>query len=297
MRRSSDTAGACDPLGVLVGRCNFPPAGTAVACAFSGGPDSTALVVLARHARLEVTAHHVDHRLRPESTAEADHARGIAADLGVAFVLHTADVEPGPNLEARARDARRLRLPDGVMTGHTADDQAETLILRLLRGAGSTGLSAIEPDPSHPLLDLRRAETTAVCERLGLDTVHDASNDRPDVWRNRVRAEVLPLFADIAGRDPTPILNRTADLLRQESVLLDELAGTIDPTDARALTFAPPALARRALRRWLADDGYPPDAATIDRVMTVATGAAVACELAGSRRVQRTNQRLRVIEP
>jgi tRNA(Ile)-lysidine synthase len=279
----------------LVARCRFPEAGTSVDCAFSGGPDSTALVALARRAALDVTAHHVDHGLRPESEDEAERARAIASDLGVGFVLHTVAVEPGPNLEARARDVRRAHLPDGAMTGHTADDQAETVILRLLRGAGSTGLSAIEPGPTHPILALRRTETTAVCDRLGIETVHDSSNDRSDVWRNRVRSEVLPLLADIAGRDPTPILARTADLLRDESALLDELASALDPTDAPALAHASPVLARRSLRRWLSEAGYPPDGAAIDRVLAVARGEAVACELTGGRRVQRTRQRLRIV--
>ncbi len=286
-----------DLLDDLVERCPFPVARTRVDCAFSGGPDSTALVVLARHAGLEVTAHHVDHGLRPESADDARRARRIADDLGVAFIVHTVEVEPGANLEARARTARRACLPTDAMTGHTADDQAETVILRLLRGAGGTGLSAIRPGPTHPLLAVRRSETTRLCDLLGIDTVHDISNDRLDVWRNRVRAELMPLLADIADRDPVPILTRTADLLREESTLLDELAGAIDATDARALTGVSPVLARRALRRWLDEAGYPPDAASIDRVLAVARGDAVACELAGGRRVQRTQQRLRVVEP
>ncbi len=299
MPRSTHSERAPDEsrLDGFAARCTFPEVGTRVDCAFSGGPDSTALVALARHAGLEVTAHHVDHGLRPESAADARRARKIADDLGVACVVHTVEVARGPNLEARARAARRANLPAGAMTGHTADDQAETVVLRLLRGAGSTGLSAIAPGPTHPLLALRRAETAAVCDLLGIDTVHDSSNDHLDVWRNRVRAEVMPVLADISDRDPTPILTRTADLLRQESALLEQLAESVDPTDARALTRASPVLARRALRRWLAEAGYAPDAASIDRVMAVAQGDAAACELPGGRRVERSHQRLRVVEP
>ena len=184
------------------------------------------------------------------------------------------------------------------MTGHTADDQAETVVLRLLRGAGSTGLSAIAPGPTHPLLALRRAETAAVCDLLGIDTVHDSSNDHLDVWRNRVRAEVMPVLADIADRDPTPILTRTADLLRQESALL-ERARRVDRSDRRpgthrGVTRARPAGTPAVARRRPA---MPPDAASIDRVMAVAQGDAVACELPGGRRVERSHQRLRVVEP
>lgn len=212
------------------------------------------------------------------------------------FVLHRVTVAPGPNLEARARAARRAVLPPGTGTGHTADDQAETVLLRLLRGSGSAGLGAIRPGPTHPILALRRADTDEVCRRLGIIPVHDASNDRDDVWRNRVRNEVLPLLADIAGRDLVPIFERTAALLRDDSEFLEGLAAAIDPTDAPAVAEAPAVLARRAIRGWLLDGGYPPDAAAIERVLDVARGAAVACELPGGRRVERSNQRLRVVE-
>lgn len=294
MDRSRDSERHLDR---LAARCTFPTSGTPVDCAFSGGPDSTALLILARHAGLDVTAHHVDHGLRRESADDARRAGAIADQLGACFRCHTVEVAPGSNLEARARDARRATLPPHAMTGHTADDQAETVLLRLLRGSGSTGLSGIEPGPTHPLLDLRRWETTAVCDAAGIEPVHDATNDHLDVWRNRVRAEVMPLLADIAGRDLTPILARTAGLLRDESALLDELAGPIDPTDARELRAASPVLARRALRRWLTEEGYPPDVAAIQRVMAVADGDAVACELAGGRRIERSGQRLRIVEP
>lgn len=279
----------------LVARCTFPPAGTDVAVAFSGGPDSTALVALACRARLVVAAHHVDHGLRPESAAEAERAGGIAAALGASFVLHTVSVVHGPNLEARARDARRAVLPDGAMTGHTADDQAETVLLRLLRGSGGDGLAAIRRGPAHPILALRRADTEAVCAALAIEPVRDPSNETWPGWRNRVRHELLPLAADIAGRDLVPILGRTAALLRDEQDLLDHLALALDPTDARAVAAAHPALARRALRRWLTGSGYPPDAAAIERVLAVARGEAQACELAGGHRIERSGQRFRMV--
>lgn len=290
--RPDDTRSLID---ALAERCTFPPRGEAVAVAFSGGPDSTALLALAVHHGLDVTAHHVDHGLRAGSAAEARHALDIAERLGARYVLHTVAVGAGPNLEARARAARRSVLPPGAMTGHTADDQAETVLLRLLRGSGTDGLAAIEPGRAHPILALRRSETTALCEALAIDPVRDPTNAEPSAWRNRVRHELLPLAADIAGRDLVPILTRTADLLRDEQALLDALAGTIDPTDANAVRDAPPALARRALRRWLTEAGYPPDAAAIDRVLAVARGEAAACELPGGRRVERRNRRFSIV--
>jgi tRNA(Ile)-lysidine synthase len=279
----------------LLTRCTFPPAGSSVACAFSGGPDSTALVALAVRHGLATVAHHVDHRLRPESAAEADTAERIAAALGVAFVRHAVDVPPGPNLEARARAARQRALPAGALTGHTADDQAETVLLRLLRGSGGDGLAGIEPGPLHPILALRRSETMALCAELGVDPVRDASNDSPAMSRNRVRHELLPLANEIARRDLTPILVRTAGLLRDDGALLDQLAAALDATDALAVADAPPALARRAIRLWLTVDGYPPDAASIERVIAVARGEATACELSDGRRVERSSQRFRIV--
>ena len=267
-----------------------------MACALSGGPDSSALVALAVRAGCEVTAHHVDHRLRPDSGDDARAAARVATALGVPLVSHTVEVGAGPNLEARARDVRRAVLPDDVMTGHTADDQAETVLLRLLRGAGSTGLAAMEPGYRHPILGVRRCETRALCDHLGLATAVDPTNTEPRFLRNRVRAELLPLLDRLAERDMVPLLTRTADLARDDSRLLDELASTLDPTDARAIATAPRPLARRAVRRWLTVDGYPPDAATVDRVLDVADGRVVACEVGARRRVERSRQRLRVVE-
>lgn len=281
----------------LLPRCHFPAPGTRLACAFSGGPDSTALVALALAAGCRPTAHHVDHHIRPESGDDARRAAAIAAQLGVEFVLCHVAVEPGPNLEARARAARYGALPLGIATGHTADDQAETLLLRLIRGSGATGLSAIEPGAIHPILGLRRAETTALCHTLGVAPVVDTSNTSPAQWRNRVRHELLPLAADIAQRDVAAILARTADLLRDDDRFLDELAAAIDPTDARAVAAAPPVLARRALRRWLTDAGYPPDRGSIERVLAVARGETIACEITGGRRVQRSGQRFDIVSP
>ena len=281
----------------LLSRCTFPSPGEPAACAFSGGPDSTALVALAVHAGLDPVAHHVDHGLRPESAAESERAAQLAAALGARFVVHRVEIGPGGNVEARARHARRAVLPIGVMTGHTADDQAETVIIRLLRGSGSDGLSAMCRGPAHPILGLRRHETHALCRELGLEPVDDGSNRSPAMWRNRVRRELLPLASSIADRDVVPIVARTADLMRDEHALLDELATTIDATDARAVAAAHPALARRALRRWLTVDGYPPDAASIERVLAVARGEAAACELVDGRRIERSRQRFRIVAP
>lgn len=219
--------------------------------------------------------------------------RATCEHLGATFVAHTVHVGDGPNLEARAREARYAVLPSDVLTGHTADDQAETVLLNLLRGTGLGGLGAMEPSWRRPLLGLRRTDTVGLCTRLGLEVVHDPSNTDPRHLRNRVRHELLPLMADIARRDMVPLLTRLAEVARDDHALLDTLA-TLDPTDAKALTAAPPAIARRVVRRWLTDT-YPPDLASVERVLDVARGSAVACELPGGRRVERSGQRLRLV--
>jgi tRNA(Ile)-lysidine synthase len=274
----------------LLPRCTFPAPGTPVTCAVSGGADSLALLVLAGAAGCRVTAVHVDHGLRPESASEAGVVAAAAARFGAAFRAERAPVEPGPNLEARARAARYAVLPVGVLTGHTADDQAETVLINLLRGSGLDGLAGMRPE-GHPLLQLRRAETRDLCAVLGFAPVTDPTNESPLHRRNRIRHELLPLLDAIAERDVAALLARQAEGLRDEAALLDDLAAAIDPTDARALASAPPALARRAVRGWL-NDGYPPDAATVERVLTVARGHAIGCDVGRGRRVRRSGQRL-----
>ncbi|MDA3030705.1 MAG: tRNA lysidine(34) synthetase TilS [Actinomycetota bacterium] len=276
----------------LLAHCDFPPAGTTVTCALSGGPDSSALTALAVAAGLNVTAVHVDHGLRAHSSDDADAAQSIAGDLGISCRVVRVDLPDGPNLEARARSARRAATGTEALTGHTADDQAETVLLALFRGSGATGLAGIRHGPTKPIIRLRRTDTHRLCQRLDLSVVHDESNDDPRFRRNRIRHELLPLVENIFDRDVAMLIERAADLLRDDDVLLDELANAIDPTDALMIASAPIPLARRALRRWLTDGGYPPSAAAIERVLAVARGEAVACEVAGGQRVHRSLQRL-----
>jgi tRNA(Ile)-lysidine synthase len=279
----------------LVQRCVFPPADAAVTCAVSGGADSLALLVLAVTSGCRVTAVHVDHGLREGSAAEADVVRSAAERFGASFRSERVVLAAGPNLEARAREARWSVLPHDALTGHTADDQAETVLLNLMRGAGLDGLAGM-PRGRHPLLAVRRAETHALCAALGLVPVHDPSNDDPSHRRNRVRHELVPLLDDIAKRDVARLVARQADVLRDDADYLTELAAALDPTDARALAAAPVALARRALRRWL-DDGHPPDAATVERALAVARGEAVRCDLTNGRSLHRTAMQLRIELP
>jgi tRNA(Ile)-lysidine synthase len=253
-------------------------------------------MVLACAANLNVTAWHVDHGLRENSHTEAALVSQLATQLGAQFESRTVNVEQGANTEARAREARYAVLPSGVMTGHTADDQAETILINLLRGSGTRGLAGMQPTAQRPLLHIRRSETQALCNALGIAVFHDPSNNDERFQRNRIRHEVLPLMETLAKRDLVPVLTRQADLLRDDDDLLNELAGALDPTDALALARAPIALARRAIRSWLTNP-LVPDSATVERVLEVARGNTLACDIGLGRQVRRSQQQLRITEP
>ena len=279
----------------LIARTVFPPKGTSLDCAVSGGPDSLALLVLAVTAGCDVTAYHVDHGLRPGSEDEAHVVADAAAAVGATFVSLRVDCPPGPNLEARARKARASVLPAGVATGHTADDQAETILLNLLRGAGLDGLAGMRPGPQHPILAIRRFETEELVDSLHLAVVRDPTNDDPRFRRNRVRRELLPLASEIAGRDVVALLCRQAALIADDADFLGTLSSAIDPTSVPELASAPLAVARRALRGWLrtmTPDGQPPDAAALERIFQVVAGEHVAAEVVGGMRVRRSKGHL-----
>ena len=292
----ADTARGLPLVSDLLSRCSFPVPGTNIDCAVSGGADSVALLVLACAANLHVTAWHVDHGLRENSHTEAELVAQLATQLGAQFESRTVSVEQGANTEARAREARHAALPSGVMTGHTADDQAETILINLLRGSGTRGLAGMQPTDQRPLLQLRRNETVALCNALGISVFNDPSNDDERFQRNRIRHEVLPLLESLAKRDLVPVLTRQADLLRDDDDLLNELASALDPTDALALANAPIALSRRAIRTWLTNP-LVPDSATVERVLEVARGNTLACDIGLGRHVRRSQQRLRITEP
>ncbi len=283
----------------LLARCHFPPPGSVVTCAISGGADSTALLALAVAAALDVTAVHVDHGLRPESSDDAEFVARLAAGWGVRSRIERVEVDGGANLEARARAARRGVLPEGTLYGHTADDLAETVLLRMLRGTGPSGLAAMDAG-THPLLGLRRAETVALCAHLGVVPIQDPTNVSPRFTRNRVRHEVLPLLEDVAGRDVVPLLCRLAELAGEDAELIEQIASGLDPTDASAMSTAPVAMASAAFRMWwqrVTSSAYPPDREAIGRVLVVAAGEARACDVARGWRVARSAGRLRLEAP
>jgi tRNA(Ile)-lysidine synthase len=185
----------------------------------SGGSDSLGLAALLVAAGRRVLAIHVDHALRPGSANEGARIAAMLWPLGVPVLERRIEVGWGPNLEARAREARRAALGDAA-TAHTMDDQAETVLLNLLRGAGVRGIGAMEPGPRHPALGLRRAELAAVAEAAGLVPITDPMNTDPRFRRVRVRTELIPLAAAIFERDVVPLLARAAEHAREAAGIL-----------------------------------------------------------------------------
>jgi tRNA(Ile)-lysidine synthase len=211
----------------------------------SGGPDSVALLhLLARLAPtfpLTLIAVHVDHQLRDESAADAEFVQRLAQQLRVPVVLERADVRAamrahGWSLEDGARRlryqcllqvARRLSA-DAVAVGHTADDQAETVLMRLLRGAGTRGLSGIPIKRPldeavwvvRPLLTVWRADVLAHLRQAELPFLVDPSNDDPAILRNRIRHELLPHLAQRYNPQVKAALVQGAAQSRQDSGFL-----------------------------------------------------------------------------
>lgn len=293
-------AGSQPHVVALLERCHFPVPGSAVVCAVSGGADSAALLVLAALAGCAVEAVHVDHGLRAGSAAEADVVRRLADQVGADFRSEQVVVAPGPNLEARAREARRRVLPADCLFGHTADDQAETVVLNLVRGAGLAGSAGIRDAGTHPIIGLRRHETRRLCRDLGVAVVHDPSNDDTRFRRNRVRHDLLPLLNDLADRDVVPIIARHAQLAGQAADWMESAAAAVDVTDARSLRDAPPALARLAVHEWLrqcSDQKHPPSVATVDRVLAVANLESTGTDVGRGWRVERRLGRLHLVPP
>jgi tRNA(Ile)-lysidine synthase len=286
----------------LLTQCHFPEGAQHVDLAVSGGPDSLGLLLLALAAGLDVVVHHVNHHTRPTSDVDAVHVGSICATIGVPFSCHDVTVAPGGNFEARARSARRSVMPAGVLTGHTMDDLAETVLLNIVRGAGVDGLSPMVGDPTKPLRDVRRADLHDFVAASEFVALHDETNDSADYRRNRVRHELIPVANDVAERDIVPVLARQAKLMYDERVWLDLLADgdgalTLEEADCRDIRTWPVARQRRWLRERLrgADKGdgtHPPSADEVERALCVIAGTVVATELSGGRRLSRRGQHL-----
>ncbi len=306
-----------------------PRAGSAVrfVVAMSGGLDSSVLLhalveTQARHGR-SLLAVHVDHGLHPASAEWAAHCRRTAAELGVELIVETVEVDltAGRGPEAAAREARYAAIApqvvdgDWLLSAHHQDDQAETLLINLLRGSGPAGIAGI---PSlrrfgagwlvRPLLDVPRADLEAYADTHGLEWRDDPSNDDPRFDRNFLRAQVVPVLGsrwpDVAAR-----LAASAGYAREAAGLLAEL-GDIDIAalggdpavlDVDALKALSPPRQRNALRRALTRAGLPqaPAAqlnAVLEELLTARQDASPLVRWPGAE-VRRFDGRVYLLEP
>ncbi len=287
----------------ILGRCNFPPSkgedGTSAQyydCAVSGGQDSLSLVILAKLKGLTPRALHVDHGIREGSSSEGPLLKEMLLPFGIPVFQYKIKVEQGPNLEERAREMRRRVLPDGVATGHTLDDQAETMMINLLRGAGLKGLSGMEPSYQKPLLGLRRSQTKAVCEAIGIEPIIDPSNQDPRFLRNRVRHELLPLMAEIANRDVSSIIVRQSQLFRSEDAYLASAAKSLSRLRTADLKSQDLVLLRRYVRMEIERlCNLRLDQATTERVLSVLVGENRSANLPGGFILRRRQKRFEIL--
>ncbi|TAM13046.1 MAG: tRNA lysidine(34) synthetase TilS [Nevskiaceae bacterium] len=256
---------------------------------FSGGLDSTVLL----HALVEtgvapLTAVHIHHGLQAVADNWVTHCTSVCVGLGIPLetccVRVAADTAEGP--EAAARTARYAALRNVMQTGdclvvaHHRDDQAETVLLRLLRGAGSAGLAAMRPfvpfAPGglwRPLLDTPRATLQAWAQVRGLEWVEDPQNQDTRYRRVWLRREILPALRRVVPQCDA-VLARTAAVLAEDAELLAEVATADLQTlrtgvtlSVRGLLALTPARRHHALRAWLAEQGfYAPDRAALERL-------------------------------
>lgn len=287
---------------ILSGGLDDLAANASVVVGCSGGADSLALLALACEHGYDVCAVYVDHGLRAGTGFDAETVKRAADRFGARSRVERVDISPGANLESRARDARyagleRVRAELGaeaILIAHTRDDQAETVLLQMLRGAAAPGLSGMAARRGfvrRPLLGSRRRETHELCARLRLTPAHDPMNDELHHRRVWLRREIIPRLEGGTDRDLVEVLARQAEVLRDDDEVLEALASQHDAEDAVSVLALPRALARRVIRRWLAAPA-PPSVATIDRVLAVARGNARAAELPGGDRIERIRGRL-----
>ena len=305
--------------------------GARCAVAASGGADSSALLAmaagLAARGRIRPVAVHVDHGLRADSALDEACARDLAVRLGVPFRSERVTIAPGPALPERAREARYAALAgmaqaertDAVLVAHHADDQLETMLLALARGAGLGGLGGMPSrrsmvvgqdlpplDVVRPCLRIRREALRAACSDLGISWREDPGNERRDTPRGTVRHVVVPALeavaAGVAGRAA-----RSAELVRLGAVLLESHVAAIRAADGSipraALRGSPEALAATAAwvlcgdalsdaARWNAAEAAV-DGCTDPRRFPLADGAALVVD-AHAIRVERPQGRVPV---
>lgn len=216
-----------------------------VLVAVSGGADSMALLCLLWNAGRDIAVGHVNHGLRgAASDADAKFVAAHCQHLGIPCSIARPELSPTAN-EAAAREARYsslLKMAEEaqcqlIATGHTADDQLETVLINWIRGSAVTGLAGMRPQRAmesgitlvRPLLSVTRAETRAICREAGWEWREDATNEDRRFLRNRVRLELVPLLQELRSDTGKQLVQQTAqtcEILQRDLDLLDEVAQT-----------------------------------------------------------------------
>lgn len=250
----------------FIRRQNMIVAGDTVTCAVSGGADSIALVyamyLLRDKLKIHLEAIHYNHGLRgEESDRDAAFVESFCNRYDIPVRIVRGQVIPGKKgLEAAARDARYESFAGcrgKVATAHTADDNAETVLMHMVRGTGLKGLGGITPlrgNIIRPMLTVTRQEVLAFLEENFLTHVEDSSNAADDFLRNRVRHHVMPRLNEENPR-LAENLSALALRLRQDEDCLTQLAARTDPTDVEGLKKLHPAVRSRVLERFLKESG------------------------------------------
>ena len=321
-------------------KLRLPTADETIVVGVSGGADSVALLLAlaelksASKLAVNICVAHLDHKLRKTSARDARWVAELAAKLGFESVTGRSKVaeiarEKNDNLEQAARETRyaflertaKRKSARYVLTAHTMDDQAETVLLRLMRGsagAGLGGMEALRPLGNsvqlvRPLLWARRADTENYCRLRKTEFLVDEMNDDPGFARVRVRKQLLPLMQSFNNRIVEAI-SRTAAQLREDRAVLgsdsDDLLGraSLAPADGddetktpaldvRVLAGEPPALRRRALRQWISQARGSARRLEMVHLLAVeklleGTAGGRTVELPGGGRVRRSKNRL-----
>ncbi|HEY4426182.1 MAG TPA: tRNA lysidine(34) synthetase TilS [Pyrinomonadaceae bacterium] len=275
-------------------KLKLPTSGETVVVAVSGGADSTALLLAIEELKTNnklytgVCVAHLDHRIRKSSSKDAKWVADLSAKLGFKSVIGRAKEldETDDNLEQAAREARYAFLErtakrvsaNYVLSAHTMDDQAETVLMRLMRGSASVGLGGMEAlrplaknssiKLVRPLLWARRSETEDYCRFRRINFLSDEMNDDLTFARVKVRKQLLPLMQSFNNRiveaisrtamqlrEDGAVLVSDSDALLQRAAVSNEQSGEtkVPALDVKVLADAPPALRRRALRQWLSN--------------------------------------------
>ena len=252
----------------FVRRYNMVSPGDTVVCALSGGADSVALLfslyLLKEKWKITLEAAHFNHHLRgDESDRDEAFVREFCHRFDIPLHLGGGNIIPGKKgLEAAARDARYaflMSLPGKIATAHTADDNAETVLMHLIRGTGLKGLGAISPVSGkliRPMLGLTRQDVEEFLEEYHLSHIEDSSNHTDQFLRNRIRRQIMPL---LKAENPSLAENLSAMALRlrQDELALDRLAVTHPMPAVSKLKVMDPPIRSRILEKFLKASGVP----------------------------------------